>query len=176
MTTNQEKKLSTSDIADADREGRTSSHDPDDRLPPPGAPRAVDEAPAPLFANEDASGYRTRWSAIQTGFVDEPRKAVEEADTLVAEVMKRLAEVFADELGNSSRSGSALTRSRPRTSDSRCDVIDPSSSACWRSEYGSHGRVDTPSKGTFSFRWGAREIFHSARRPAETFRSTSPPG
>jgi hypothetical protein len=97
MTTNQEKKLSTSDIADADREGRTSSHDPDDRLPPPGAPRAVDEAPAPLFANEDASGYRTRWSAIQTGFVDEPRKAVEEADTLVAEVMKRLAEVFADE-------------------------------------------------------------------------------
>jgi hypothetical protein len=57
----------------------------------------IAETPAPLFANEDASGYRTRWSAIQTGFVDEPRKAVEEADTLVAEVMKRLAEVFADE-------------------------------------------------------------------------------
>ena len=29
--------------------------------------------------------------------MDEPRKAVEEADTLVAEVMKRLAEVFATE-------------------------------------------------------------------------------
>ena len=52
--------------------------------------------PAPLFVSEDA-GYRTRWSAIKTGFVDEPRKAVEEADALVAEVMKRLAEIFADE-------------------------------------------------------------------------------
>jgi hypothetical protein len=61
------------------------------------APRQVDEAPASLFANDDAAGYRTRWSAIQTGFVDEPRKAVEEADTLVAEVMKRLTDVFADE-------------------------------------------------------------------------------
>jgi len=61
------------------------------------APAAIEEAPAALFANEDASGYRTRWSGIQTGFVDEPRKAVEEADNLVAEVMKRLAEVFSDE-------------------------------------------------------------------------------
>jgi len=76
-----EKKLSTSDIAAA----RTEK------------PHDADESPAPLFANEDAGGYRTRWSAIQTGFVDEPRKAVEEADALVAEVMTRLAEVFADE-------------------------------------------------------------------------------
>ncbi len=45
----------------------------------------------------DADGYRTRWSAIQTGFVDEPRRAVEEADALVAEVVKRLAEGFAGE-------------------------------------------------------------------------------
>src|SRR5689334_23899032 len=51
----------------------------------------------PLFLNEDADGYRTRWSAIQSGFVDEPRKAVEEADALVAEVMKRLSDGFADE-------------------------------------------------------------------------------
>jgi hypothetical protein len=97
MTIKEEKKLSTSDIAAADPDERGPVHNTDDRVPPADAPRAVDEAPAPLFANEDASGYRTRWSAIQTGFVDEPRKAVEEADTLVAEVMKRLAEVFADE-------------------------------------------------------------------------------
>src|SRR5262249_55943835 len=68
-----------------------------DQVPAAERPRAIHEAPAPLFANEDAGGYRTRWSAIQTGFVDEPRKAVEEADTLVAEVMKQLAEVFAQE-------------------------------------------------------------------------------
>jgi len=39
----------------------------------------------------------TRWKEIQTNFVDEPRKAVEQADGLVASAMKRLAEVFADE-------------------------------------------------------------------------------
>jgi len=59
--------------------------------------RRDDESVAPLFPDEELGGYRTRWDAIQTGFVDEPRRAVEEADALVAEVMKRLAEVFADE-------------------------------------------------------------------------------
>ena len=37
------------------------------------------------------------WSAIQAAFVDEPRRAVEQADSLVASAMKRLAEVFAEE-------------------------------------------------------------------------------
>jgi hypothetical protein len=94
----EERKLSTSDIAAADRH---ESRETTDRVPASERPRAVEheEAPAPLFVTEDAAGYRTRWSAIQTGFVDEPRKAVEEADTLVAEVMKRLAEVFAEERG-----------------------------------------------------------------------------
>ena len=63
----------------------------------PAAPSTAEPAPVPLFAESDAAGYRTRWDAIQTGFVDEPRKAVEEADVLVAELMKRLAEAFADE-------------------------------------------------------------------------------
>ncbi len=97
---NDDRKLSTRDIAEAaDQPARppVEGRDRDDRAPVADAPRSVDEAPAPLFVNEDAAGYRTRWSAIQTGFVDEPRKAVEEADALVAEVMKRLAEIFADE-------------------------------------------------------------------------------
>jgi len=50
-----------------------------------------------LFADTDAAALRNRWSDIQTGFVDEPRRAVEQADTLVADVMKRLAEGFAAE-------------------------------------------------------------------------------
>jgi hypothetical protein len=54
----------------------------------------------PMFSADEASGYRTRWEAVQTGFVDEPRKAVEEADSLVAQVIKRLSEVFADERTN----------------------------------------------------------------------------
>jgi len=51
----------------------------------------------PLFAVDEAQGLRGRWDAIQTSFVDEPRKAVEQADSLVATAMKRLAEIFADE-------------------------------------------------------------------------------
>jgi hypothetical protein len=50
-----------------------------------------------LFPTGELDGLRTRWQAIQTGFVDEPRKAVQEADGLVASAMKRLAEVFAQE-------------------------------------------------------------------------------
>jgi hypothetical protein len=34
---------------------------------------------------------------VQTSFVDEPRKAVEQADNLVASVVKRIAEQFAAE-------------------------------------------------------------------------------
>lgn len=52
---------------------------------------------APLFPGNELEGLRTRWKEIQTGFVDEPRKAVEQADGLVASAMKRLAEVFAQE-------------------------------------------------------------------------------
>ena len=54
-------------------------------------------ATAPLFGGDQASNYRSRWQEIQTGFVDEPRAAVQEADALVAEVMRQLARTFADE-------------------------------------------------------------------------------
>jgi hypothetical protein len=102
-----ERKLSTSDIAASDERridrDRTDRDRIDglerDRMNRPDAPvpHAIEDRPSALFADEEANGYRTRWSAIQTGFVDEPRRAVEEADTLVAELMKRLAEGFADE-------------------------------------------------------------------------------
>lgn len=51
----------------------------------------------PLFASDQASSLRTRWQDIQTGFVDEPRSAVQNADALVAEAMQQLAAMFADE-------------------------------------------------------------------------------
>ena len=50
-----------------------------------------------LFPSGELDGLRARWKEVQTAFVDEPRKAVEQADGLVASAMKRLAEVFADE-------------------------------------------------------------------------------
>jgi hypothetical protein len=56
------------------------------------------EAPPVQLLNADATQtFRSRWTSIQTGFVDEPRRAVEQADSLVAEVMQHLAKTFADE-------------------------------------------------------------------------------
>lgn len=62
----------------------------------PAGPRGEGEHP-PLFPSEETQSYRTEWTTIQTGFVDEPRRAVEQADALVARVVKRLAESFAEE-------------------------------------------------------------------------------
>jgi hypothetical protein len=58
---------------------------------------ATHEGDEPLFPSEELQGLRTRWKDIQVAFVDEPRRAVEQADGLVASAMKRLAEVFAEE-------------------------------------------------------------------------------
>ena len=56
----------------------------------------ADDSPE-LLPRERTRSSRRRWETIQTGFVDEPRQTVEQADELVAEVMKRLAEGFAAE-------------------------------------------------------------------------------
>jgi hypothetical protein len=57
---------------------------------------AVSE-PMPLFSEPEMGDFRSQWSKLQTGFVDEPRRTVENADKLVAAVMQRLAEGFANE-------------------------------------------------------------------------------
>jgi glutathione S-transferase len=50
----------------------------------------------PLLPEGEASSFRSRWDEVQAGFVDRPRESVQAADALVAEVMRRLAEGFAD--------------------------------------------------------------------------------
>ena len=68
----------------------------------PKTPETLDKAaavskPMPLFSESEMGDFRSQWSKVQTGFVDEPRRTVEEADKLVAAVMQRLAEGFANE-------------------------------------------------------------------------------
>src|SRR5438067_310244 len=50
-----------------------------------------------LFPGTESQTFQGRWSEIQGSFVDEPRRSVEQADALVAEVMQRLAQVFSEE-------------------------------------------------------------------------------
>jgi len=51
---------------------------------------------AALFPDDELERLKSHWMAIQTEFVDEPRRSVEEADGLVASTIKRLAESFAE--------------------------------------------------------------------------------
>ncbi len=59
---------------------------------PPG-----DAARASLFEDDRASDLRTRWSDVQSRFVDDPRAAVKAADALVGEVIRDLSSLFAGE-------------------------------------------------------------------------------
>lgn len=51
----------------------------------------------PLLTEMEVNDLRSRWTDIQAGFVDEPRRSVEQADQLVASAIQKLAEGFARE-------------------------------------------------------------------------------
>jgi hypothetical protein len=55
------------------------------------------DRPGQLFPDNELNEFRARWDKAQIRFVDEPRAAVEQADSLVATVVKRIAEQFAAE-------------------------------------------------------------------------------
>jgi len=90
------------DIADdKNRSGRPSStkevvSDLEPREGKTGKPSDIDKS-TPLFPENESTNFRSRWTEIQVAFVDEPRRAVEEGDAPVVDVIKRLADTFADE-------------------------------------------------------------------------------
>lgn len=50
-----------------------------------------------LMGGEQMERYASQWNGIQAAFVDEPRKAVEQADQLVAQIIQDLTKTFASE-------------------------------------------------------------------------------
>jgi hypothetical protein len=63
-----------------------------------GSDRGIGEQPpAQLLENDELHTILTRWKDIQAEFVDEPKSAVQDADALVADLMQRLARMFASE-------------------------------------------------------------------------------
>ena len=60
-------------------------------------PGVGDQPHAQLLEDHELQSILVRWKDIQAEFVDEPRKAVQDADALVAELMQRLAQMFASE-------------------------------------------------------------------------------
>jgi hypothetical protein len=100
---NENERPSTSDIASA---GDRVTEERPERMTQldqgrPAATTTVQEAeqsgPTALFKPEDAGAMQSHWSEVQAAFVDDPRQAVQRADELVAKVIKRLADTFADE-------------------------------------------------------------------------------
>jgi hypothetical protein len=68
----------------------------DDRA---GAQRSEHEDLEPLFPTDVAENFRRGWDAVQIGFVDDPRQAVQKADELVNQVLQSLSETFIGERG-----------------------------------------------------------------------------
>lgn len=100
-----DERLSTSDVAatsvehpveDEQRFEREETAARDEAAAPEEAAAREESAEvASLLPQADEADLRARWEEIQTRFVDDPRQAVEDADALVAGVMKRMAEGFA---------------------------------------------------------------------------------
>jgi sugar phosphate isomerase/epimerase len=89
----QSEQLTTADIANT-----ATGHDRPETDKPVNPPSdAADQYSGPLLSRDFSEDMRTRWETIQTGFVDDPRTSVQEADELVAAAIKKLAESFADE-------------------------------------------------------------------------------
>jgi hypothetical protein len=60
-------------------------------------PDGADETLAPLFTPEAARDFRASWDAVQIGFVDDPQRAVRQADELVRQMLQNLSQTFSDE-------------------------------------------------------------------------------
>jgi hypothetical protein len=95
-----EEGLTTADIAGA-RDRDAPAPDEDRPIGREGggddAGRGAEAGLTPLFREDERSDLQRRWQTLQTRFVDDPRTTVEEADGLVADLMQRLAETFAEE-------------------------------------------------------------------------------
>jgi hypothetical protein len=81
----------------ADRAAERDVQREADRRPPANAQQVEGTERAALFESAVLSEFNTRWTDIQAGFVDEPRRAVQQADALVSDVINRIANTFTSE-------------------------------------------------------------------------------
>ena len=91
--------LATDDAAPLATDDAVSGHD-DRGAPDAGDGGSIAADPgshASLLDDGELQNMTMRWKDIQAEFVDEPATAVREADALVAELMQRLATMFATE-------------------------------------------------------------------------------
>lgn len=86
--TSEEEQMRREQIAEEKREERAAEN----RTPT----ATMEEGLEPLFEEEATRKFRSRWLAIQSKFVDDPRDSVKQADDLVADIIKSVTMNFAD--------------------------------------------------------------------------------
>src|SRR5918996_5416367 len=89
----QQSHLSTADIAQKTEEERVASQGEVEKT----ETQQAEAGFAPLLPNHEVDQFWSKWNAIQAKFVHNPQTSVEAADSLVAQVVKRLAELFSQE-------------------------------------------------------------------------------
>jgi hypothetical protein len=57
---------------------------------------SINDQLEPLFEDDAARKFRSRWQVIQGKFVDDPRDSVKQADDLVADIIKNVTMSFSD--------------------------------------------------------------------------------
>ncbi|WP_245192047.1 hypothetical protein [Amycolatopsis azurea] len=106
-------------IAEPTRDDEPASTEPalnDPVSKEPAAEESSEDSEHTLFGDIDVERFRGSWQGIQTEFVDDPRRAVKEADELVAAVIQNLAATFAE---HKKELESAWSQGEPATEDLR---------------------------------------------------------
>jgi len=70
--------------------------------------RAAGDEPLEVLSGDEQRRFRERWDGLQTGFVDDPQGAAEQAHALIGEVLGRLTErhrALGDELRRGAEQG-----------------------------------------------------------------------
>jgi len=68
-----------------------------------------------LLPDDAATRFRSRWELIQSGFVDDPRRSVEQAGALVDEALEELNAVFKEKRAQLQRDGNVPTEDLRQT-------------------------------------------------------------
>jgi hypothetical protein len=92
LTTEQEDPTETGAETRAETQAETQAE-----TGPPAEGTSSTDGEQQLVPQEVVLDYRARWEAIQQGFVDDPRRAVTEADALVDDVLKKLSTTFEEQ-------------------------------------------------------------------------------
>jgi hypothetical protein len=96
MDENKERQMNV-DVVDTPEEEMENERQMEEQIPENKSKTdTINDQLVPLFEEDAARKFRSRWLAIQSKFVDDPSDSVKQADDLVADVIKNVTMNFAN--------------------------------------------------------------------------------